>query len=472
MMRITKFQATDVHGHLPINIEFFDELTFLTGLNGSGKTTALRLLMALLTPNFDELGVISFSRAAVTIQDSGEEVVISAIRSSDGVFVEVSDVAEALAISATDLEILLEMRRRWEERPGTSADEARSPIREKIFNTQVSERIREISTPMFLGLDRKFFGIPNIQEDPSDARRRDFVLRRYFPEEGGKTTAIAGLADINYLVSQRSQEIRASQAKLDEDLRRKFFTKAFEYKPGDFFRGGAKNPSRAELETYRVHLDTIEQAAEVLRLPLPDLQLALSGFLEKMSAVVDSLERGAKAVQKSEKGKKTTSRIRETSFTPPVDLLEWMVNKPQADRILEHLKLLKSYVSSRDALFEPLDRFVALVNDFFIQTNKKIQIKTSGELTVHLGPDARRSIGALSSGERQLLIMLGHLSLNPSLIGSGVFIVDEPELSLHIDWQERFVEAVRAANSGVQLIFATHSPAIILDREDLCVSLS
>ena len=68
--------------------------------------------------------------------------------------------------------------------------------------------------------------------------------------------------------------------------------------------------------------------------------------------------------------------------------------------------------------------------------------------------------------------MLAHLSLNKNLKGSGIFIVDEPELSLHIDWQEKFVEAVLDANPDVQLILATHSPAIILDRAEFCISLS
>jgi predicted ATP-binding protein involved in virulence len=56
-MKITRLQAENVHGYLPLDIEFFEDLTFLTGLNGSGKTTVLRLLMALLTPNIDELGL-------------------------------------------------------------------------------------------------------------------------------------------------------------------------------------------------------------------------------------------------------------------------------------------------------------------------------------------------------------------------------------------------------------------------------
>ena len=68
--------------------------------------------------------------------------------------------------------------------------------------------------------------------------------------------------------------------------------------------------------------------------------------------------------------------------------------------------------------------------------------------------------------------MLAHLSLNQRLAVSGVFIVDEPELSLHIDWQEKFVDAIQKANPNVQLILATHSPAIILDRTESCRTLS
>jgi predicted ATP-binding protein involved in virulence len=50
--------------------------------------------------------------------------------------------------------------------------------------------------------------------------------------------------------------------------------------------------------------------------------------------------------------------------------------------------------------------------------------------------------------------------------------VDEPELSLHIKWQELFVTAVQEASPKLQLILATHSPSIILDRVDKCVDLS
>ncbi|MNZ78825.1 hypothetical protein D3C78_974140 [compost metagenome] len=84
----------------------------------------------------------------------------------------------------------------------------------------------------------------------------------------------------------------------------------------------------------------------------------------------------------------------------------------------------------------------------------------------------KREIDILSSGESQILIMLAHLVLNKGLPRNGVFIVDEPELSLHISWQDMFVESVQAANPDLQIILATHSPAIIGGRNEMYVPLN
>ncbi len=53
-----------------------------------------------------------------------------------------------------------------------------------------------------------------------------------------------------------------------------------------------------------------------------------------------------------------------------------------------------------------------------------------------------------------------------------MIIVDEPELSLHVRWQESFVDAIQKASPRLQIILATHSPSIVLDRIEKCVDLS
>ena len=80
-------------------------------------------------------------------------------------------------------------------------------------------------------------------------------------------------------------------------------------------------------------------------------------------------------------------------------------------------------------------------------------------------------LGDLSSGEQHELILLYELLFRgPS---GGLVLVDEPEISLHVGWQSRFLSDLIAILklSGNYGIVATHSPVIIGSRSDLTVTL-
>ena len=46
---------------------------------------------------------------------------------------------------------------------------------------------------------------------------------------------------------------------------------------------------------------------------------------------------------------------------------------------------------------------------------------------------------------------------------TGVMFMDEPEVSLHVEWQQRLIALIRELNPHVQIILTTHSPAMIMD---------
>ncbi|GGW73418.1 AAA family ATPase [Streptomyces xantholiticus] len=72
------------------------------------------------------------------------------------------------------------------------------------------------------------------------------------------------------------------------------------------------------------------------------------------------------------------------------------------------------------------------------------------------------SLEKLSSGERQLIrILVEALSA-----GGRPLIIDEPELSMHIDWQQVLIESVQTIDENAQVITATHSPEIMADIAD------
>ena len=110
-------------------------------------------------------------------------------------------------------------------------------------------------------------------------------------------------------------------------------------------------------------------------------------------------------------------------------------------------------------LSKPKRLFQELIDQLFSYTNKRID-RLSNEIA--FVQDGERLMPyQLSSGEKQMLVIL-----LTSLVRNGqhcVLFMDEPEASLHIDWQQKLIGMIRRLNPQVQLILTTHSPAVIME---------
>ena len=103
--------------------------------------------------------------------------------------------------------------------------------------------------------------------------------------------------------------------------------------------------------------------------------------------------------------------------------------------------------------------FDELIDEAFAHTGKRID-RTSGELLF----DSRWGTltpNRLSSGEKQLLLIFATVLAQECR--PAILLMDEPELSLHFDWQSGLIADIRRLNPHVQLILSTHSPAIIMN---------
>jgi len=106
------------------------------------------------------------------------------------------------------------------------------------------------------------------------------------------------------------------------------------------------------------------------------------------------------------------------------------------------------------ALFDTID-------SFFSQTNKHVAIDAENNMLVFrnvVTDNETITLGMLSAGEKQLLLILLTVFLMDDT--PAVLLMDEPELSLHIEWQEKLIAAIRNLNKNCQLIITTHSPSI------------
>lgn len=138
------------------------------------------------------------------------------------------------------------------------------------------------------------------------------------------------------------------------------------------------------------------------------------------------------------------------------------------DGYLKLVYALEEYVERNHQLAESITVYQDVINSFF--TNKRLVIN-GGRMGIVLGNGSMLSMECLSSGEKHLLILF-YCLLFQARPGSLV-IMDEPEISLHISWQQRlgslFTDICRLR--GIQMLIATHSPQTIHDLWDFTSEL-
>jgi predicted ATPase len=103
--------------------------------------------------------------------------------------------------------------------------------------------------------------------------------------------------------------------------------------------------------------------------------------------------------------------------------------------------------------------------NLFLSKDKDFIVSPSGRFEVSfLGEDLR--FEDLSSGEKHILAILARVCLS-AFSKSTLFVADEPELSLHLEWQRMIIPSIKEVAPDMQVIVATHSPAIIPDDANL-----
>ena len=122
--------------------------------------------------------------------------------------------------------------------------------------------------------------------------------------------------------------------------------------------------------------------------------------------------------------------------------------------------LFRSDAAERaQALSAPKKRFQDHIDDLFRDTGKRI-IRTENEIRfAQIGETLQPY--QLSSGEKQMLAILLTVLVEDNR--PYVLFMDEPEVSLHVDWQQRLIDLILDLNPNVQIILTTHSPAVIMN---------
>ncbi|MBU2915371.1 AAA family ATPase [Reichenbachiella agariperforans] len=450
-MKIKKFTATDVYNYIPINLNFNDDLSIITGMNGTGKTSAIKLMHAVLCPNFNDILSIPFKKVELHFSIKNVNEIITISKSDNDCSIDIESIEESLIIADFNNEELEYYKFKHRK-------ESHSDINEMMFSKYhghpVLAFIKSLPSPNFLGLDRKNESYTDEDEKYLFEKRRMLstrnsdMINKYRRQYKGSLSS--SLLETEFLVQQTYARLKKIEDRLTAALKDEILLSSFEYTSFnekfdiDGFQEKRKLLSRRkEIKDSLIKIGYGEN---------PRFISKLDEFFIQLEALLDNLE------------KKESGGIN----------IEWLINHAQIDKLSRIVEVIDDYNSKVKDGFRPLDKFLKIANSFFEDSNKEIIVNKVGQLAVNNPNNESVTIDALSSGEMQLIILFANVMLNrfKGEKEQTVFIIDEPELSLHIRWQERFIESLKLASSSTQFILATHSPDIIGGHKSKCIKVN
>lgn len=162
--------------------------------------------------------------------------------------------------------------------------------------------------------------------------------------------------------------------------------------------------------------------------------------------------------------------------------LKYIINQNgEGTSFFDYRMKMLNFPKEANTIQQRIDKFFTLVNSLFEETGKEITIDPQNNILVfsikgtekYLTTNGKRlttngkylttgaekiQLDQLSSGEKQILLILTTVFLQEEK--PNILLMDEPEISLHINWQDRLIELIRKLNPNCQLILTTHSPNI------------
>ena len=151
------------------------------------------------------------------------------------------------------------------------------------------------------------------------------------------------------------------------------------------------------------------------------------------------------------------------------DLSDATLNKVLQIYIDDTKKKLE--VFHRDKLADKITEFKSIVTGTL--SDKQLAISRDKGFEVCDDYGEAIPLGELSSGEQHLIVLIYTLLFHNEPEEHELVLIDEPELSLHIVWQKRFISDLERIMKLLNFdsMIATHSPAIISGRWELEVGL-
>lgn len=408
-------------GRKNVSLKLHPDLNFLIGPNGSGKTTIINLVSAVLRADIPALYSVQFEKVTIKMK---------AVGANRKPLIEVAKVVD----------------------PKMGSVELRYTVKEKASDKGTT------------------YGVEGPYDDRiyQDIR---YARSRRHREVGARLSRIlSDLVEVNWLsihrasaeLDQRNRREDSRESSIDHKL--KDISQAF----SNFF-SLLNSKAETESKNFQEHvflslLDQKRSEADVLAQALIETENKQS----VVSVLKDLGVSNAKATRSVNAHYARTMEARQNWNDNATGLsLKDAISLSDAARVNEMLMEWRGLQEQRDAIFQPRIKFEGIINELF--SGKEIHFDDRNTPMVHLETGEIVGIEVLSSGEKQLFIILGEALLQEER--PVVFISDEPELSLHVSWQSALFGHIRSLNGSCQIISATHSPDIVGAFQDRVIKI-
>lgn len=444
LLRVRRVAVAGLFGlyNHDVELRIADRVTILHGPNGVGKTALLRLIAGLFTGRYSDFTKYRFARLGVELTDGS-----------------------SITVQPSD-------------KHGSSE---RNEFELKISH-EISGKKTQIAEVDLGGGDIAGWAARYASEDPYLMHLSED--RWYDRRSGDELTAVEVFHRYGEAGSRRRLQLREPYIETPwlADLRER--VQVYLIETQRLLRvSPTESPRYREREA--IFLPTVRDYAKNLSSKIKDAlarygtesQSLDQSFPERLLKAV-----GAAAMPQDELKRRMTKLNQQRAELQKIGLLDPASTSPFDVASLDELgpeqsTVMRLYVEDTEkklAVLDTLARRITLLLENVNQKFKHKSVRVEREKGfVALGYDGSQlDPDSLSSGEQHELVLLYDLLFR---VGRGALVlIDEPELSLHVGWQKRFLpdllEIVRTAE--LDAIIATHSPFIVGDRSDLTVALA
>lgn len=448
-MLIRKAEFTKLHGHITRALTFKPGVNIIIGINGSGKTAMLNALAWTLSPQTIQSGVLA---AYSLSQMEFEKIVVSFSVPKKRSFTHITATksAHAVVIEVSELEGTFEIPIVYRDethplpysREGSEHIERLSSYLEQERHNPVLQYLADLPGALYLPLNRRW---------PEDVEPERATSR-------SRRTATFGQLPISIVLSSAERAYASEQReriRLNDELRNKFLASFFDIRPRSLIISPVWTID--EINVRRSRIDSTLEG-----LGLDNANEFTGPYFERLESLVEGIA-----------GRTVPPFHDIQNDEQSEQWYEWIfAGSEPAQRAESIIQMIEEYEANVLNVTKRTRDFLASVNAFLADNGKRLFFSQDHTLDAILPNGQTIRATHLSSGETQLLILFTFLYFlfDPEL--QFPILVDEPELSLHVVWQNRYLKSITDANPNVQFIVATHSPEIAGEFTDRITDIS